>query len=211
MTAVLTRTFVMLLWLTSVQLFCVGETYGQISQDDTTILLKAFRHVTTQRQIVYVDTVSTYKDSQDQLFKTIKNSSISDKRSGNTLTLSKAEQDLILTQLRQQTVWSDNLFSNSKRIDADSMWTFLRQMNAQRVLSLNQAALQKDTMTIKNLRYDYPYVFTFAKPIYIRDNTVCLISFGAMCGDNCGQTEPSFYKKENNEWIKWIIVSAGDF
>ena len=211
MTTVQTRTFVILIWLTSVQLFGVGATYGQVSQDDTTILLKAFRQVTKQGQIVYVDTVSAYNDSQGRLLKTIQNGSISDKRNGNSLALTKAEQDHILTQLGQQTVWSDNLFPNSKRIDADSMWAFLRQMNAQRALSLNQAALQKDTVTIKHLRYDYLYVFTFAKPIYIRDNTLCLIAFGAMCGGECGQTETSFYKKENNEWTKWIIVSAGDF
>lgn len=211
MTTVLTRIFVIILWLTSVQLFGVRASYGQVSQDDTTILLKAFRQVSKQAQIVYVDTVSAYNDTTGRLFKSIQNGNISDKRTGNYLTLTNAEQDYILTQLGQQTVWSDNLFPNSKRIDADNMWTYLRQMNAQRALSLNQAALQKDTMTVKHPRFDYPYVFSFAKPIYIRDNTVCLIAFGAMCGGECGQTETSFYRKENNEWTKWIIVTAGDF
>ncbi len=211
MTTILTRPFVILIWLTSVQLFCVGATYGQVSQDDTTILLKAFRQVTSQRQIVYVDTVNANSSVPERLKERLQKGTVTDKRQGNSITLTKNEQDYLLSQLGQQTVWSDNLFPNSKRIHSDSMWTHLRQINAQRVLSLNQAALQKDSVTIKNLRYDYPYVFTFAKPIYIRDNTVCLIAFGAMCGGDCGQTETSFYKKENNEWIKWIIVSAGDF
>lgn len=211
MTTMLTRTLLSLIWLTSVQIFCVSATYGQVSQDDTTILLKAFRHVTTQRKIVYVDTVSAYNDSNGQLLKTIQNGTISDKINGNSLTLTKAEQNHILTQLGQQTVWSDNLFPNSKLIDTDSMWSFLIQMNAQLSLSLNQAVFQKDTLTIKNLRYERPYIFAFAKPIYIRDKTVCLIAFGAMCGGECGETETSFYKKENNKWTKWIIVSAGVF
>lgn len=211
MTAVLTRKFIIIIWLTSVQLFCVGTTYAQVSQDDTTILLKAFRQIIKQDQIVYVDTVNALNGSPDRLLKAIQNGKIIDKRNGNALTLSKAEKAYILSQLRQQTVWSDNLFPNSKHIVADSVWSYLRQMNTQRAFMLDQAALQKDTMTIKNLRYKYPYVFTFAKPIYLRDNTVCLIAFWATCGSQCGQTETSFYKKANNKWTKWIIVSASDF
>ena len=207
----LTRTFVILIWLTSIQFFGVGVTYGQVSQDDTAILLKAFRQITTQRQIVYVDSVNANKSVPERLKDAFQKGTVTDKRQGNSITLTKAEQNYLLSQLGQQMVWSDSLFPNSKRINADSMWTFLRQMNAQRVLSLNQAASQKDTVTIKNLKYYYPYVFIFAKPIYIRNNTVCLIAFSAMCGGNCGQTETSFYKKINNEWTKWIIVSAGDF
>lgn len=181
MVTMLTRTFVFLIWLTLVQLFCVGATYGQVHQDDTTILLKAFRQITKQGQIVYVDTVNAHNGSIDRLLKAIRDGKIIDKRNGNSLMLTKAEQDHILTQLGQQTVWPDNLFPNSRRIDADSMWNYLIQRNEQRVLLLHQAALQKDTITIKQLRYDYPYVFTFAKPIYIRNSTVCLISFAAMC------------------------------
>jgi len=84
-------------------------------------------------------------------------------------------------------------------------------MRAEWALSLKHAALQNDTATVRKLRYDYTFVFTFAKPVYIRDNTVCLVAFGAMCGSDCGRTETSFYRRENNEWTKWIIVSAGDF
>ena len=211
MTTIGTRTFVILIWLISVQLFCIYKTYGQVSQDDTTILLKAFRQVTWQQPIIYVDIVNANSSVPERLREVFQKGTITDKRKGNFITLTKTEQDYLLSQLGQQTVWSDNLFSNSKRIDTDSMWTYLRQMNAQRTLSINQAALKNDTVLIKKLKYDYPYVFTFAKPIYIRNNTVCLIAFGAMCGGECGQTETSFYKKENNEWTKWIIVSAGDF
>ena len=211
MTTIGTRTFVILIWLISVQLFCIYKTYGQVSQDDTTILLKAFRQVTWQRPIIYVDIVNANSSVPERLREVFQKGTITDKRKGNFITLTKTEQDYLLSQLGQQTVWSDNLFSNSKRIDTDSMWTYLRQMNAQRTLSINQAALKNDTVLIKKLKYDYPYVFTFAKPIYIRNNTVCLIAFGAMCGGECGQTETSFYKKENNEWTKWIIVSSGDF
>jgi hypothetical protein len=211
MTTVRTRTFAIPILLTVFQFFCSGATYSQVSQDDTTILLKAFRHVTKQQQIVYVDTVNANSFMLEQLKEAFQKGTVTDKRQGNSITLTKTEQDELLSKLGQQTVWPDNLFPNSKRLDADSMWTFLRQMNEQRVLSINQAAFQKDNATIQNLRYEYPFVFTFAKPIYIRDKTFCLIAFSAMCGGNCGQTETSIYKKENNSWTKWIIVSAGDF
>ena len=210
-TTMLTRTFVILIWLTSIQFFGIGVTYGQVSQDDTTILLKAFRQITTQRQIVYVDSVNANKSVPERLKDVFQKGTVTDIRQGNSITLTKAEQNYLLSQLGQQVFWSDNLFANSKRINTDSMWTFLRQMNVQRALSLNQAVSQKDTVTIMNLRYDNPYVFIFAKPIYIRNNTVCLIAFSAMCGSSCGQTEVSFYKNENNEWTKWIMVSAGVF
>ena len=123
----------------------------------------------------------------------------------------QAEQNYLLDQLFQESSWPDHLFPNSKRIKTDSMFTYLSKMNPQHKLSLNQATSQKDTITIKNLRYNSPFIFTFAKPIYIRDNTVCLIVFGARCGGDCGHIETSFYKKVYNEWIKWITVTAKDF
>jgi hypothetical protein len=32
-----------------------------------------------------------------------------------------------------------------------------------------------------------------------------------MCGGDCGRAQTSFYKKEDDEWIEWIIVSSGVF
>lgn len=206
------RIFLIPVWLIFIQLFFTGVTYGQVNQDDSSILVKVVRQLSLQQQIIYVDTVRGIKDeSEERLINIIRNGVIQDWASKDVLVLTKAEQNYILNQLRQQTVWPDNLFPNGKRIEEKSMWNYLRQMESERILSMNNAALQKDTATYNSLRNNYTYIFTFAKPIYIRDNTICLIAFGAMCGGMCGRTETCFYKKENNEWIKWIMVSAGDF
>ena len=197
--------------MTILQVLMVCATYGQTDQDDTTILRKAFREVTSLRQIVYVDTVNSNRVVPDRLKEIIYKDMITDKQSGNSLKLKKDEQDYLFSQLSLRTIWTDNIFTDSKLINSDSMWTYLSQENKKRIVDMNQAVLSKDTLTLKKLQYYYSYVFAFTKPIYIRDNTICLISFAGMCGIECGREETSFYKKENNEWTKWIIVSAGDF
>lgn len=192
----------------------IGSTYGQLSKDDTAILFKAFRQITSQEQIIYIDTVNANGSVPTRLKEIFQKGKVTDKRSGNSVTLTKSEQEYLLSQLGQRIIWNDNLFNNGKRISSDSMWTFLKKLNTERVATINQAVIDKDTLTIKKLPQlikNHPFVFTFAKPIYIHDNTICLISFGAMCGGDCGQTETSFYKKVNNQWTKWIVVTAGYF
>ncbi|MBL0140136.1 MAG: hypothetical protein IPP86_16680 [Bacteroidetes bacterium] len=195
----------------SIQVSSVCETYGQFNQNDTTILLKAFRQITSQRQIVYVDTVGPNSYVQEKLQEAFKKDTIIDKRRGNSITLTESEMNHIISQLGKETIWYDNLFFNCKRIDSDSLLSVAKQMYAERVQSLNEAILKKDTARIKDLKQNYSYVFEFTKPIYIRDNTICLISFNAMCGLDCGQSETSFYKKDEGEWTKWVLVSSGDF
>jgi hypothetical protein len=190
-----------------------GSTYGQLSHEDTAILSKAFRQIASQEQILYIDTVNADASVITRLKEIFHKGELTDKRLGNTITLTKSEQKYLLTELGQRIIWNDYLFTNGKRISSDSMRIFLKKQNTDRVKTINQAAKSKDTLTIKALGElkNYPYVFTFAKPIYIRNNTVCLISFIAMCGNECGQTETSFYKKVNNEWTKWVVVSSGTF
>lgn len=207
----LIRQIAILFLLTSVQLIWVHSTYGQDIQNDTTILLNAFKKISSKEQIVYVDTVNPNSSGSDRLKELIKGGTFTDKRNDKRIILNSTEQDYLLVELAKQVVWSDTLFANSKRIDADSMWTYLKQENKKLSDLRNQAALKMDTTTYKKLQYEHQYVFTFAKPIYIRNNTVCLINIKAICGSTCGQEETSFYKKENKKWIKWIEVSHGDY
>ena len=195
----------------SIQVSSVYETYGQFNQSDTTILLRAFRQVTSQKQIVYVDTVGPNSYLQEKLQEALKKYSITDKKRGHSIALTEREINYLLLQLGQETIWYDNLFFNSKRIDSDSLLSVEKKMYTERIEFLNQAILQKDTVKIKDLKQNISYVFEFTKPIYIRDNTICLISFYAICGLDCGQSEASFYKKEKGEWTKWVLVASGDF
>lgn len=184
---------------------CVA--YGQGNPEDTIILLQAFREVTINPQIIYVDTVHGYGTEYIDVF----DKKLRDKRHGHSLNLTRSEKKMIVNHLKQKTIWSDSLFQNSKCIGLDSMWSIVKPANYQRLIALNEAKLKKDTEAIKNLEKNYRYVFSFLKPIYIRNNTFCLIVYKALCDVNCGNSEMSIYKKENNKWTKWLVISEGNF
>lgn len=206
------RVYLIISLLLFVQCLNFIETFGQISKDDNAILNNIFKQVTINEFIVYVDTVNNTDFAAHYRLKDIINKGvITDRKQEKTIILTKKEKKYLLLQLCEPTVWADSLFPNSKRIQSNEMWTYLSQENNKRREAINQAYLEKDTLKIKKLRYDYTFVFSLLRPIYIRNNTVCLTSYSAMCGVDCGRTEISFYKKENNEWTKWIIISAGDF
>lgn len=213
MTIALTRTSKILICNCLLQM-SIFSAFCQTNIEDTIVLRKVFNEVSSQRQIAYVDSVNMNGYVPDVLMEAIQKGKITDTRKTrkpNSLTLTKAEQNYLLEQITQQTVWSDNLLADSRLIESDSMWVYLRQENTKRIAAMNKAAMENDTLALKKARLNYSYVFTFTKPVYIRDNTICLISFAAVCGTECGRNEISFYKKENNEWGKWIVISAGDF
>jgi hypothetical protein len=185
-------------------LFWSGVIRGQVNSIDTIILLQAIGQISSQ-------TVSAYSDPNGKLIKAIKSGTCEDRITGSRLTLSREEQDYILKQLENPSGWPENLFSNSKRIDADSIWDFMQQSNARPLARDNEFSSQPDSLAMVTLRSKYHYVFKFARPIYIRDNTVCLLSVGGICGGDCGIVETSFYKKEGDGWKKWIRVSGGVF
>ncbi len=189
----------------------VGSAHGQISQEDTIILHKAIREVKPHGQIVYVDSVSMSSDVVERFASIFKDNEVRDIQEDIATRLTKEEQEYLLSQLNLLVAWPDSLFTGSLRLEADSTWTYLKQMNASRFETINQANALNDTLLIRELQTDYPYVFVLARPIYIRNNTVCLVFYFAFCGHTCGQSEASFYKKENDEWTKWILFSASDF
>lgn len=47
-------------------------------------------------------------------------------------------------------------------------------------------------------------LYSFAPPIFLRDDTYCLFYYSYGCGDLCGQGEFALYKKENGKWVKWF-------
>jgi hypothetical protein len=138
--------FAILIWLTIVQQFFFSFSFCQDNNDDSIVLLNAIRKVTSQREIVYVDRVNAINGDYGGLFNRIKEGKISDKISEDSLILSLTEQNYIISQLQKQTIWSDKLFENSKSIDTDSMWTYLRKMNQQRSFLYKEAISQNDTV-----------------------------------------------------------------
>lgn len=192
---------------------CISA-FGQSDQQDTVILLNAFRAFYRSGQIVYVDTVENCGFATERLKQAIKKgklTAIGKTRKDNFIKLNRSERKYLLEQIKIKTIWDDNLFCDSKRICVDSLWTYLKKEKTKYYEELNRSTLKKDSLTYNKLKYKYPYVFSFKKPIFLKDKTICLISFTALCGNDCGRAEISFYKIQNNEWKKWFVFAAGAF
>lgn len=183
---------------------------GDLTTDDSLILIKAFNTITSSQKIVYTDTTISISSNLERFKEIFSYSTVTDKRHGKSITLTKDEQNLILSNIGKQVVWNERLFPNSIRIPKDSIWVVLERLKSDRKVAFNNAKSYRDTVAMKELLGD-PYVFTFNKPVYLRNNTLCFLTFTALCGTECGQSEMSFYKKESGEWRKWLVISASEF
>jgi hypothetical protein len=201
-------------------LFLVAsESFAQSNPEDTIILRIAIPELKKQRLIVYADTVNKEcrmtlpKDMVDA----IKKGMLTDMRNAqhsDTLVLSVNEKKYLLKQLKKTTVWENNLFENSKRISGDSLFDYATNEGRKYYKKLSEAKLSKDTIALAKLSQEYPYfpyAFGFTKPVYLRNNTICFISFVAICGNPCGRSASGIYKKDGNEWKLWIGMPQGDF
>ena len=91
-----------------------------------------------------------------------------------------------MTEAKEQT-WKEDLFLKSKRIQADSIQSFL-------VSDQNKE------------------LFIFSKPSFIRNNTVAFFYVVHLCcGGIYGPVDLSFYKKETSGWKRWIRIDGGAF
>lgn len=131
----------------------------------------------------------------------------------NLIRLSKKERKYLFQQIEayKDFKWNENLFPNSIKIKKDSMWSYISwETNILREKQKN-AILSKDTIALKEIKKELPRVYGFSKPIFIRNNSICLLYHFSMCGNPCGHYEINFYKKENGKWIKWIEMARGEY
>jgi hypothetical protein len=178
-------------------------TFGQLSQDDTILLLKSIKQISDLTPITYLDSSPFF--SRDRLIKKIEAGKIENISNSvpDAIYLNKEEQELILTEFKTNTKWPDNILPNSRKINTDSIWTYLSKVNGNRTEKRNNG---DKPISYEDLLIEYAYVYSIDKPIYIRNKTICLITVTAICGQNCGRTLSIFYKKENETWKGWIIV-----
>jgi len=47
------------------------------------------------------------------------------------------------------------------------------------------------------------YVYQIAKPVFLRNNTICVLIYQYNCGPLCGEGACYILKKESAGWIKW--------
>jgi hypothetical protein len=51
-------------------------------------------------------------------------------------------------------------------------------------------------------------LYSFAPPIFLRDNSYCLFYYSYGCGDLCGQGEFALYKKGQGKWVKIMVLTS---
>jgi hypothetical protein len=187
--------------------------FGQDNNDGLTIIEKWIRGFQPSGQIVYTNKLDNW--AVDQMNKGISERKISgvDLDSKQTIKLTKREQKYLFQkiELLRTNIWKDSLFLNSERIELDTVMKYIEDV---RKGFLKIDPLLCDTLVTLAMQKNRinTNVFTFSKPIFIRDNSICLIFTTFTCGKQCGKAELTFYRLwHNREWIKYIVASAGIF
>ena len=119
---------------------------------------------------------------------------------GTTFVLQKSERNHIAAEFSKmkRSLWPKDLFPNSQRVANDSAWNYISDF------------LKKSNYRVHPEKGHQ--VWWFSKPIYLRNNTLCLISFRYMCHDLCGEDELAFYKRnERGRWERYVVIDGGAF
>ena len=176
---------------------------GQDIPNPTAIIETIIRAKQDTAHILYYDSVATsYRvdDIKTNLAKRTIKSLWKDSTANNSITLTKAEQKYIFNQLDslRNLVWTTNLFTNSTRVSHDSLGTivFKEIEKANRLGWKAKSGKQ---------------IWEFTNPIFLRQNSICLLFTLYICGGLCGRDELCFYENINGNWKKWITVSSGVF
>lgn len=135
-------------------------------------------------------------------------------RKKTALQLSKQEKhtlDAALHEL-QTNEWKLSQFPNATIIPADSLWTTLSFRN-RTIISIYHLVLQ-------NLQFDFikPItiirsfnIFTFSKPIFLRNGEVALFYSARLCGGECGEQSFMVFRKSGSVYKKWFEIFGGIF
>lgn len=179
-------------------------TVAQNRNEDVEVIKETFKLVNRRDTFVYVRNLKGF-DKQDRIIKTlslgkfyVETGQVEDAITGqvrdgvksDSLILSSDEIDFIITNIQKPTSWDMNMFPNSISVN-----------------NFDEAFLKLDR--VKHKLSERRYFYYFIKPIFIRDQSVCFISYGASCGESCGENESAFFRKVGSTWEMWIIISSG--
>lgn len=106
--------------------------------------------------------------------------------------ISQAEQTYLIDELNklQDFKWPSKMFPNSIKLTDNEI---------QKVFSITK-------------KYPWPksaacsIIYSFSKPIFIRNNTICLYLSQEQYGESNSQSKFSFYKKNGSEWEEYADV-----
>jgi hypothetical protein len=74
---------------------------------------------------------------------------------------------------------------------------------------LDKFNLIKSDQSKKLADFDY-VVYNIAKPIFIRQNSICFFFYDYACGSLCGHGELAILTKQNNKWVIWRTIFQSD-
>lgn len=179
-------------------------TVAQNRNEDVEVIKETFKLLNRRDTFVYVRNLKGF-DKKDRIIKTlslgkfyVETGQVEDAITGqikggvkiDSLILSSDEIDFIITNIQKPTSWDMNMFPNSISVN-----------------NFDEAFLKLDR--VNNKLSERSYFYYFIKPIFIRDQSVCFISYGASCGASCGENESAFFRKVGATWEMWIIISSG--
>lgn len=166
-------------------LFIGANSYSQSTKNSTIVLQKFFAD---KFPITYSDTIHQYDLkylkqvlADDILY----NSSLSGQKDNiRQLILTKNEKKYLLKKVDEQQgfVWPDNLFQNVRKDSSD-----------------------KKNLT-SNFKKFFQPIYNFSKPIFIRNDSICIFYYGYYCGGECGQGSVEIYHKIDGKWTNWISM-----
>jgi hypothetical protein len=136
-------------------------------------------------KIIYCDSVNSY--AIDEIKRALFNAKY---KTG--FVLSKKEKVHVRSELKKMKgyVWQDSLMQNCTLIKKDS---------------INYAFGKSNKSLIDGWGYFHDHFgegyYDFSKPIFIRNNTVCIFYKGHHCGWLCGDGVVAVYIKRGNKWI----------
>jgi hypothetical protein len=187
---------------------------GQNNVQEIAFIEKNIREYQSEGSIYYSEKIS--KKELNNIKEKIQVQSIYDHKKAdnkNYLNLTRQEKKYLMSQLEIccTPTWQDDLFKDSKIVKSDDIVSYIKTSYTEYLEKYNNPNNSEEERMTMVKNYQRPNVFTFSKPVYLRDETLFFFYFSSTCGDPCGFEEFSFYKKENNEWKKWIVVERKDF
>ncbi|MFD2873827.1 hypothetical protein ACFS5N_15180 [Mucilaginibacter ximonensis] len=90
--------------------------------------------------------------------------------------------------------WYDHLFLDSRMISTDTVNAVFKDWKGRGWNYMYKMGIHK--------------LYTFSKPILLRNGTFCLFYYGYSCGGLCGYGEFALYKNENGKWVRWVAISS---
>lgn len=116
----------------------------------------------------------------------------------DTLILTNEERQFIISEIKKQ---SDT-----------TLWNQLKIPNAVLIPQDTLTAISKDSSKGWNY-FSKVYaktLYNFSIPIFFRNNQYCLFYYHTTCGIKYGEEVFAIYKRNKNNWTKWITISETD-